>query len=337
MSKLTLEKIAELAGVSRSTASRVLRNQGSVSRRARQRVLEIVEETGYQPNAAARLLAGQRTNIIGLVIAEPSQSLFTDPYFPRVIQGVTQATNQYNQTLSLFLFHTKEDESRLSNKILHNQMVDGIIITGTHMDDPLLPKLIESDLPFVMIGYHDDPQVNFIDSDNISGAYTAVTYLVRLGYERIGHITGHMNNQAARNRLQGYRNGLRDRGRAIVEELIVFGDYSEISGYDGMRNLLKHNVDAVFVASDSMAMGTIRAVHDAGLRVPEDVAVVGFDDLPVALRSEPQLTTIRQPIRRTGSMAVEMLLDVLDNGAHPARRITLPTELIVRASCGGDI
>lgn len=337
MSKLTLEKIAELAGVSRSTASRVLREQGSVSSKARERVMRIVEETGYQPNAAARLLAGQRTNIIGLVVAEPTKSLFTDPYFPSVIQGVTQATNQYNLTLSLFLFHTKEDELRLSNKILNNQMVDGLVIAGTYMDDPLLPKLIESDLPFVMIGYHDDPRVNLIESDNIMGAQMAVTYLIRLGYQRIGHITGHMKNQAAVKRLEGYKKALEKADREVEEELIADGDYTEISGFDGMNVLLDQGVDAVFAASDSMAVGAIRAVHAAGLSVPEDVAIVGFDDLPVAIDSDPQLTTIRQPIRRAGSMAVEVLLDILENGPEPVRRMTLPIELVVGESCGGTL
>jgi LacI family transcriptional regulator len=282
-------------------------------------------------------LAGQRTNIIGLVIAEPSKSLFTDPYFSSVIQGVTQATNQYNQTLSLFLFHTKEDEVRLSNKILNSQMVDGVVITGAYMDDPLIPKLIESDLPFVMIGYHDDSRVNLIDSDNMTGAQTAVTYLIRLGYERIGHITGHMNNQAALKRLDGYTNALKKAGREVEEELIVTGDYTELSGFEAMKSLLEQGVDAVFAASDSMAVGAIRAVQAAGLSVPEDVAIIGFDDLPVAIRSEPQLTTIRQPIRRAGSMAVEMLLDILDNGPEPVRRKTLPIELVVGESCGGTL
>lgn len=334
MARLTLESIAELAGVSRSTVSRVINNQANVRPEVRARVLDVIAQTGYQPDPAARRLAGQRANIIGLVIAEPAQALFADPYFPRLIQGITRACNGLDLTLSLFLFHTKAEEADLYLRILRSKLFDGLIVTGTHIDDPLIPQLIDNNLPFVMVGRHEHPRVNFIDSDNLAGAYTAVAHLIRLGYRRIGHITGHLKNRSALDRREGYLNALRDRGRAVDESLIAEGDYTEASAYEAMHRLLAKQVDAVFAGSDTMALGTLRALRETNTAVPEQVAVIGFDDLPPASLAIPRLSTVRQPIRHLGTLAVETLMDILDNGLEPARRIILPTELIIRETCG---
>lgn len=333
--RLTLEQIAEKSGVSRSTVSRVVRNHPSVSPAVRERVLEVIKETGYQPNAAARSLAGQRTNVIGLVIAESAQSLFTDAYYPMLIQGVTQATNDYEQTLTLFLFHNQADEEKLSPRLIRNQLVDGLVVTGTRIDDPIVPRLLESEVPFVLVGRHEDPRVSFIDVDNVAGAQAAVSYLIRLGYKRIGMITGTMQNRSAIDRCEGYKQALRSRGIPIDEEIIVEGNFTEYSGYACLTRLLEKSVDAVFVSSDGMAVGALRAARDAGKTVPSDIAIVSFDDLPTSGSTQPPLTTVRQSVRRTGAMAVETLLDILESGQQPPRRISLPTELIVRATCGG--
>lgn len=337
MTRFTLESIAELSGVSRSTVSRVVNNHISVRPEVRERVLAVIEQTGYQPDPAARRLAGQRANVIGLVIAEPAQALFADPYFPRLIQGITQACNPHEIALSLFLFHTKEEEANLYPKILRNNLFDGLIVAGNHIDDPLVPQLIENNIPFVAIGRHEHPDVNFIDTDNKAGAHTAVTHLIRLGRQRIAHITGHLNNRSAQDRQEGYRNALRDRGRTVDPTLTEIGDYTEASAYEAAHRLLAKNIDAIFVASDSMALGAMRALREANVAVPDDVAVVGFDDLPPAILAIPPLTTVRQPIRKVGALAVETLLDILDNGLKPARRIILPTELVVRNTCGKDL
>lgn len=333
--RLTLEQIAKQSGVSRSTVSRVVRNHESVSPAVRQRVIEVIKETGYQPNAAARSLAGQRTNVIGLVIAESAQSLFTDAYYPMLIQGVTQATNDYEQTLTLFLFHNRADEEKLSPRLIRNQLVDGLIVTGTRIDDPLVPRLLKSDVPFVLVGRHEDPRVNFIDVDNVAGSQAAVSYLTRLGHSRIGIITGTMQNRSAIDRCEGYKQALRSRGIPIDDRIVVEGNFTEHSGFVGMNRLIEQNVDAVFVSSDGMAIGALRAAREAGKAVPADIAIVGFDDLPTSGNTQPPLTTVRQSVRRMGAMAVETLLDILESGQQPSRRISLPTELIVRATCGG--
>lgn len=336
MSKLTLEEIAQISGVSRSTVSRVINNQPNVKREVRERVLRVVAETGYHPDPAARSLAGRRTGVIGLVIPRAVTMLFNDPYIPRLLQGITQTCNTHDYTLSLFLLHTQEEEEKLHPRILRTQLFDGVIIQAAQIGDSLTRQMVENEVPFVMLGRPEgDSNVSFVNADNVIGAYTAVSHLVQLGYQRIATITGPLDTTAGLDRQQGYLNALRDRGRGSGDSnLIVQGDFTETSGYVCMQRLLPHKPDAVFVASDTMAFGALRALRQSGLSVPKDVAVVGFDDLLPSATSDPPLTTIRQPILRFGTQVVETLIDILNNGPRPARRIVMPTELVIRSSCG---
>jgi len=299
--------------------------------------MEVIAETGYHPNPAARSLASQRSGVIGLVIPRVVQSLFTDPYYPRLIQGVAQACNASDHTLSLFLFHTEDEEQRLYPRVLRTRLIDGLIVSAAQIDDPLIPQLINNCVPFVMVGRPDDlPDVSFVNVDNAVGVYTVTTHLIRLGYRRIATITGPLNTTVGLDRRQGYLDALNDRNRSIDETLIVEGDFTELGGYSAMQRLIPHQPDAVFIASDTMAFGALRALREAGLSVPDDVAVVGFDDLPTSALADPPLTTIRQPIRRVGAQAVETLIDILTNRPEPPRRITLSTELIIRSSCPSE-
>ena len=334
MGKLTLEEIGQLAGVSRSTVSRVINRHPSVKPEVRERVLEVVAETGYYPDPAARSLASHRSGVIGLVVPLAVQSLFDDPYFAHLIQGISQACNAQDYTLSLILFHSKEEEAKLYPRISRNQLFDGIIVTATQVEDPLVPQLLANQVPFVLDGRHEDPRVSFVDTDNLAGAFTAVSHLIRLGRERIATITGPLDNLAATDRKQGYLNALRNRGHLIDKALIVTGDYTEVSGYQAMKQLLVHKPDAVFVASDTMALGALRALRGAGIKVPDDIALVSFDDLPHAATADPPLTTVRQSIQRRGAMEVGTLIDMLHDGLEPPRRLIMPAELVIRASCG---
>jgi LacI family transcriptional regulator len=337
MAKLTVEQIAKLSGVSRSTVSRVINNHPNVKPGVRQRVLEVIAETGYHPNPAARSLASRRSGIIGLVIPRAVQSLFTDPYYPRLMQGVAQACNANDYTLSLFLFHTEDEEQKLYPRVLRTRLIDGLIVSASQIGDPLIPELINNGVPFVMVGRPNDlPCVSFVDVDNVVGVYTAISHLIRLGYKRIATITGPLNTTVGLDRRQGYLDALNDRNRSIDGTLIVEGDFTELGGHSAMQRLIPHQPDATLVASDTMAFGALRALREAGLSVPDDVAVVGFDDLPTSALADPPLTTIRQPIRRVGAQAVETLIDILTNGPEPPRRITLSTELIIRASCPSE-
>jgi LacI family transcriptional regulator len=332
---LTLEDIADKAGVSRSTVSRVINNKPNVRAEVRQRVLQIIEETGYEPHAAARSLASHRSRLIGLVIPRTVHTVFTDPYFPRLTMGIAQACNQYDYTLSLFLLHTEDEERKLFPRIARPGLLDGAIVQVGQMSDELICRFAATDLPFVVAGRPvNTPEASYVDVDNVSGSFNAVSHLIHLGHSRIGTITGPLDTTAGQDRYEGYRRALQRRGLALNENLIAEGDYTETGAYYAMQRLLAQKPDAVFTASDAMALGALRAIREANLSVPEDIAVVSFDDLPPATTVNPPLTTVRQPVRRMGLKLMETLLDIIENGSHPPRRIVFDTELIIRGSCG---
>jgi LacI family transcriptional regulator len=315
----------------------VINDHPNVNPETRERVLQVVADTGFRPDPIARSLSSRRAGIIGLVIPLAIQSLFEDPFFARLMQGISQGCNRYDYTLSLFLLHTPEVEAKLYPRISRRQLLDGVIVTAARNGDPLIPQLLASQVPFVLHGRHEDPRASFVEVDNANGAYMAVTHLVRLGRRRIGLITGPSGSLAAEDRKRGFLNALLERRVPVDEDLIIHGDFTENGSYESMQRLLPHQPDAVFAASDTMALGALRALRNAGKRVPEEVAVVGFDDMPQAATANPPLTTVRQPIQEAGALAVEMLIDILKNGAEPPRRVILPTELVIRDSCGSHL
>lgn len=335
MDNITLEDVAKQAGVSPATVSRVVNDYPHVRPAVRERVQEAIKALDYHPDLLARSLAGQRSGMLGLVIPLAIEGLFEDPFYPRLMQGISRACNDHDYILSLFLLDSQEEEVKLFPKISRNKPFDGLIMAAVRSEDQLVGRLLDNKVPLVLHGRHEDPRVSFVDVDNVAGAFTAVTHLIRLGRSRIAMIAGPRESLAIQDRIEGYTQALRSRGHSVDEALIVSGDFTEVSGYEGMQRLLPRKPDAVFVGSDTMALGALRALRQAGLTVPDDVAVVGFDDMPHAVTADPPLTTVRQPIRRAGGIAVETLLGMLENGPEPPRRIVLPTELIVRASCGG--
>ena len=330
---LTLEDIARLSGVSRSTVSRVINRDPNVKDHTRDKVMEIIQSINFQPNLAARGLAAGYTSVIGMVIPTGVSSIFSDPYFPLLIQGVTSACNATGYSVMLWLAEP-EHERKTINQILYSGLIDGVIVSSMRMDDPLIDRLAEGNRPFITIGRHPtNEKINYVDVDNCAGAYQAVMYILRTGHRRVAMITGPQNTVGGRDRYQGYQDALRERGLPLIPELVAVGEYSDPSGYLAMKRLLPHRPDAVFAASDAMAFAAMRAIQEAGLRIPEDIAVVGFDDIPAAATSQPSLTTVRQPIQRTGSLAAEMLIDMIEHPDPQPRRIVLPTELVIRSSC----
>ncbi|MEO0564655.1 MAG: LacI family DNA-binding transcriptional regulator, partial [Chloroflexota bacterium] len=302
----------------------------------RQRVLQVIEETGYTPNQAARSLASNQSYTIGLVIPNIIQAVFTDPYYPLLTQGISAACNRLGYTLALFLFHTLEEERTAVQRLSQNSSIDGLIITADNVNNPFVPLLVERDVNFVYVGRpttENPDNITYVDVDNEAGGHMAASHLIDLGYRRIGEIaTAH--NTAGIDRDQGFRRAMTENGLVVDEDLIVFGDFTEGSGYTAMTELITHRPEAVFVHSDSMALGASRALRDAGLTVPDDMALVGFDDLSPAMQSEVSMTTVRQPVERTGQLAVETLVDRLQ---HPNKATThriLSVELVVRSSCG---
>jgi LacI family transcriptional regulator len=338
MSNLTLDDIAKIAGVSRATVSRVVNNQPNVSDRMRQRVQKIIDETGFQPNLVARSLVSKQTKLLGLVIPSNIHGFFADPYYSRLVEGISQACNFFDYTLGLFVFQKEDDQRKIFPRLTQGRFVDGIIVQATGLGDELIPDISEWKIPYVFAGRPLlETEVSYLDVDNVSGAYQAVTHLIQLGYHKIGTITGALNTSVGLDRLEGYHQALADRGLEVDNNLITEGDFTEISAYNATKQLLKHQPDAIFAASDTMALGVLRAITEENLAAPNDIALVGYDDLPPAKLANPQPTTIHQPIRRFGYGAVETLLDIIQNGSQPPRRVIFDTELIIRKSCGSRL
>ncbi|HRE29346.1 MAG TPA: LacI family DNA-binding transcriptional regulator [Anaerolineales bacterium] len=332
-----LVAVAKAAGVSRSTVSRVINDDPNVNAATRERVWSAIHTLDYQPNRVARGLASGRTQVLGLVIPQGVATLFSDPYFAILIQGISTACSRLDYSVMLWLAEP-DHERRTIHQVLHGGLIDGVIVSSMLADDPIIAALVERRMPCVLVGRHPDhPEISTVDTDNLSGARAAVTHLLRLGRRRVATITGPQNMIAGADRCAGYSLALRDAGFSADPALIVESDFTEAGGYRAMQQLLPHHPDAVFAASDLMALGALRALQHGGLRVPEDVAVIGFDDIAAAALADPPLTSVRQSIQQLGHSAVELLLTQLDGSriTGPEHRVFPPT-LVVRRSCGGD-
>ncbi|HVN53445.1 MAG TPA: LacI family DNA-binding transcriptional regulator [Anaerolineaceae bacterium] len=331
---LTLEKIAKLSGVSRSTVSRVINNDPNVKTETRYRVEEIIRQYNFQPNLAARGLAAGRTKVLGIVIPMGVQAIFTDPYFPLLIQGVSAACNARDHSVMLWLAEP-EYERRTVGQIMHSGLIDGVIVASSMTDDPIIDALSASEFPFILVGRHPTkPDLPYVDVDNFNSAREVMAFLFQSGYQQIATITGPKNMIAGSDRLEGFLQAYRERGMAINQNLIAEGSFTEASGYACMRHILEsgEKIDAVFAASDMMAMGALRALRERGLCVPDDVGLVGFDDIQFAATSDPPLTTMRQPIPRQGAVAAETLIDMIEQKDLQPGHILLATELVIRSS-----
>ena len=334
-SNLTLDDIAALAGVSRSTVSRVVNEHPSVKMDVRQRVLDIIEEHHFHPNAAARTLAMQRSWTIGLILPHSVSTFFTDPYYPNLLMGIAKACNLYGYTLALFLVSTKEDEENVFPRVGRKGFLDGVIVqSGHHGDQSAIGRMVDKKIPLVVVGrpFRSD-NVTYIDIDNINAVKSAVTYLYQTGCRKIATITGPLDSTVGIDRLEGYRQAIKEQNGILDDSLIAEGNFTETGGYLAMQKLLPYHPDGVFAASDVMAVGAMKAIEEANLRISEDISIIGFDDLPAASYGGNQLSTIRQDVPELGLKSVESLIKQIEDETIPPYRILMHTELIIRKSC----
>jgi len=333
----TSRDVARLAGVSRTTVSFVLNDVPGVkiSEETRQRVLEAARQLDYYPTAAARSLASGKTRRIGLVLGEGQKRLSADAFLPTFLQGVTASVHRRGYLLVLQMAEDVPTYDAYA-RLIREQQVDGLILSGPRSDDPLVPQLAEEGFPLILHGRLNGCAAPWVDVDNQAGAHLATSHLLGLGHRRIGFISNApLPYSGAQERFAGYKQALAEHHIPLDPDLIRMAAFLPETGRAAMEELLSlpEPPTAVFAASDVVALGAISAIHAAGLKIPDDLAIVGFDDIFLAGHARPPLTTIRVPAYGLGWTAAEVLIALIE-GDEEVSSVTLETELIIRESCG---
>lgn len=334
--RITSQDVADLAGVSRTTVSFVLNNEPRFSIRPEtaRKVREAAKQLGYYPNASARALASNKTKNIGLILTRSPQYIASDPFLPQILGGLLDVLKQNSQGL-LIEWVQPGQQLRTYLELTRAHHIDGIILMTPRTDDTGLRALEEADIPVVLMGYIPDCTLHSVDVDNRGAAEMAVRHLIDLGHRRIACITNAaLPYTSATQRLEGYKNALEKAGLHFDSGLVREADFNSQSGYVQMKSLLRSGLDfsAVFVASDNVALGAYSAIREAGLSIPGDLSVVGFDDIPLAAFIEPALTTIRMPAREIAQDSYHLLMRLMRRDFPASREVSLPTDLVLRAS-----
>lgn len=335
---LNLDDIAELAGVSRTTVSRVINHRPDVSETTRQKVWKVIEAHEFRPNPVAQMLVRQRTQIIGLAFCNPIPA-FQSPYASILLGGINEITNERDYATLMWWEQEGMEEDHFSLRILQQKrLMDGMVTAFMSINTAFIDHMVQLGIPFVMTEKptrHID-QISYVSIDNIQSAQIMVEHLLQLGRRRIAIISGPANNIDGQDRLVGYRRALHENDIPFDSHLVAEGAFHRKSGYAAMRALLARDIaiDAVFAFNDDSAEGALLALQEAGVCVPDDMALVGFDDVPGVQDLRPQLTTVHQPIHERGARATALLFDIIEGRVDGPQHILLPTQLVIRQSCG---
>jgi len=332
--KTTLHDIAFKTGVSAMTVSRVVSGKGIVAESTRKKIQDAVEQLDYKPNLIARILSSQRTMTIGILIPKVQQ-VFLDNYIAQVLSGVMTVVKQQNYRLMIYPIEEYEKSKNIYLDIVRSKLLDGLIMLKPRINDPNLEALFDSGFPTILINHRtDDPRVNFIDTKNIEGAAIAVKYLYEKGCQRIAFISGTIEESNGLDRLEGYQNTMIQLGLTLNPNWIIEAGFDAGKAYHAVDDLVKGETrpDAIFCADDYMAIAVIKRLIELEIEVPDDIAVVGFNNIDLAKYIRPALTTIRQPLLRIGKLAAESLITLIEQSCQPPIQTLLDFELIVRES-----
>lgn len=342
--RVTSEDVARRAGVSRTTVSLVLNDVQSVqiSEETRQRVIETARELDYVPDAAAQALASRRVKIIGLIMTRDRHNIVADIFLTQILDGLIEAVTQHDFRLLIDIVDP-EDRKESYLKLVRSKRIDGVVISGPRFNDEAYQALKEYGFPVIVMGQIPGQTCCFVDVDNFQAAKNAVSYLIELGHKKIVCITNApLSFTAAAARLQGYRAALEEADLPFDPSLVAYGNFDADSGYHQMSKLLDHPpkgeaFTAVFAASDVVAFGAKAALRERDFKIPEDIAMVGFDDVPLARYIDPPLTTVRLPAYEIGWTAGNQLVRMISGEGPEHEQIILDTQLIVRQSCGSGL
>lgn len=337
----TSRDVADLAGVSRTTVSLVLNGVEGVqiSKETRERVIQAAQQLGYVPNAAAQALASRRSQIIGLILTRNPHHISSDAFLNQILDGLISAAHEHSIRLLIDIVEAQH-QRKAYLELVRAKRIDGLILSGPRFDDEALLYLQQDHFPTVLMGQVPDTEFFSVDVDNFSAAQQAVEHLVSLGHQRIACITNaRPTYTASAERLNGYRQVLERHGLSYDETLVRHGDFNPESGYQQMKSLLSLPVPptAVFVASDVVAIGAKAAIVEGGMRIPRDIALVGFDDVPLARYLDPPLTTVRLPASELATHASQMLIQIIQGEMPIEKVVLLESQLIVRKSCGAKL
>jgi DNA-binding LacI/PurR family transcriptional regulator len=329
----TLEEVAARAGVSRATASRVLRGDAKVSERAREVVLAAAREISYAPNLAARSLVTGRSDSVAFLVEESEERMFADPFFLGMLRSAQEAVAEAGLQLVFTVMSRPEDQERFVAYAAGGH-VDGVLLLSLHGRDQLPQRLEALGVPTVLSGrpLSGGRRLWYVDADNVGGGELATAHLLGSGREHVATVAGPLDMCAGQDRLTGYRAAVEAAGRRFDESLVSVGDFTPAGGHAAASRLLDRHpeVDAIFAASDLAAFGVVRALRERGRRVGDDVAVIGFDDIPAAAEQQPALSTVKQPISALGTAMTRLLLDRIEGRSGLSRRTVLPVELVLR-------
>ncbi len=333
--KITIADIAQKAQVSAMTVSRVLSGKGVVAKATDVRVRRVIKELGYYPNLLARSLSTNRSMHIGVTIPIMEQVLM-DNYITQVLSGITDVAQQANYRITLIPFDPYEKNTDEFVRWAHSKILDGLILIKTIMDDPRIDALADSGFPFILLNHKlRKKSVNFIDSRNVTGVRMAVNCLYEKGHRQIAFVSGNLEESNARDRLRGFKEAMKSNGLELRPEWIIPGWFDQQAAYIESQQLFEtdHYPSAVFCADDYMAIGLMQRVKEMGLQIPQDVAIIGFDDIELASYLNPPLTTIRQPLLQMGKEAAEILLDLIEGKKKAPVHKFMEVELIERETC----
>jgi LacI family transcriptional regulator len=329
--RITIEDVARVADVSYATVSRVINNKGYVSDETRARVIEAVTRTGYVVNRQARGLAGGRSQVVGLVVPDLDTS-----YIGEIVRGIDEELAAVSYDLMLYTTHHRSHRESTFVANLTNGLADGLLLVLPSDPAAYLDSFRKRRFPFVLIDHEGlDNQGPSVGATNVQGAFDATSYLISLGHQRIGFVTGNLKMGSAVDRLKGHQAALSEHGLLHDPALILEGDFHQSRGYECARALLAlaDPPTAIFASNDVSAFGVMDAVRDAGLRIATDISVIGFDDIPTASSVHPPLTTVRQPLVEMGARATRMLLGFIEEPARLGERVDLATSLVIRETC----
>ncbi|GAB6117307.1 LacI family DNA-binding transcriptional regulator [Thermoanaerobacter brockii subsp. lactiethylicus] len=330
---VTIKDIAKYAGVSVTTVSRALNGYPDVSEETRERIKKIAEQLNYTPNSLARGLVTNKTHTVGLIVSELIKPGAYHPFFLEVLAGIKAGLKKDKYDLILFTVDPESQDTTSYEKLCNDRKVEGAIVEGLKLSDPYIEEIKRTQIPTVLI---DIPiltdKVGYVSSDNVRAAFEATSYLIKLGHRNIGFINGHDDAAVSFERLEGYKKALEKNNIPYKEEYVVFDDFTQEGGYNSFKTLVFEHpeITAVFHASDLMAIGSFKAAKDLGMKVPEDISIVGFDDIELASLISPGLTTIRQDTFKMGYNAAKHLLSII-KGEKP-QHILIPHKLVIRDS-----